>query len=221
MIDIPLPTSMSKLLILFVVAIICVLFLTGMVEVQFHPQKYLDIPAITNNLLSEKTTVEKGRTYAVSVKRKAELFIVQDKEKRLVLSLLYVKTDAERLKDLISRKVTAPTLLPQAELLVSSIDLVRKNAEKAPVEVVASLKTESSKSFAIAQEALSGLQGQYEQFETIHGEFTRLTQSLESQIGQLGLDTKQPEPNQANNTPDESNEPAESTPEASPIPLKF
>jgi len=217
---------MSKLLILFVTAIVCVLFLTGMVEVKFHPQKYVDIPALTNNIISEKTTLEKGRAYTIAIKRKAELFIVQDKEKRLVLSLLYVKTDAQRLKDLIAKKVTAPALLPQAELLVSSIDLVRKNAEKAPVAVVASLKVESSKSFTIAQEALSGLQGQYEEFETIHGEFTRLTESLESQIGQLGLETNDADEESNNEKPansvagttDKNEQPSPTAPD---IQLKF
>lgn len=211
---------MSKLLIFFLAAVLAVLILTGIVEIKFHPQEYVNIPALTNNILNEKTTLEKARTYTISLKRKAELFIVQDKEKRLVLSLLYVKTDAERLKDMIDKKVTAPALLPQAELLVSSIDLVRKNAEKAPVEVVASLKAESSKSFAIAQEALSGLQGQYEQFETIHSEFTRLTQSLESQIGQLGLNTD----NQAANqdiAPDPSATAVQPAPSPDNIPLKF
>ena len=211
---------MSKLLIFFMAAILAVLILTGIVEIKFHPQEYVNIPALTNNILNEKTTLEKARTYTVAIKRKAELFIVQDKEKRLVLSLLYVKTDAERLKDLIDKKVSAPALLPQAELLVSSIDLVRKNAEKAPVEVVASLKAESSKSFAIAKEALSGLQGQYEQFETIHSEFTRLTQSLESQIGQLGLNTNEQEANQ-NVSPDPNPDETQPTPSANTIPLKF
>ena len=214
---------MSKIFLLFIAALVSVLFLTGIVEVQFHPQKYVDIPEIANNIISEKTTLEKGRTYTVSIKRKAELFIVQDKEKKLVLSLLDVKTDAERLKELINREVTAPALLPQAELLVSSIDLVRKNAEKAPVEVVASLKEESSKSFSIAQEALSGLQGQYEQFATIHAEFTRLTESLESQIGQLGLNANQPasdQPETVAGAVDEADAGTQTAP-TNTIPLKF
>lgn len=180
--------NMSKLLILFMVALVSVLLLTGIVEVKVQPQKYIDIPDIASSVVKEKTTVEKGRTYLVGVKRKIELFVIQDKEKRLVLSLLYVKTDAERLKELIAKQVTAPALLPQAELLISSIDLVRKNAEKAPVEVVAGMKAESTKSFTLAQEALGGLQMQYEQFEVIHKEFNRLTTSLEDQIGQLGLE---------------------------------
>lgn len=179
---------MSKLLILFIAAFVSVLLLTGIVEVKFQPQKYIDVPEIANSLIKEKTSVEKGRAYVVGAKRKVELFVIQDKEKRLVLSLLYVKTDAERLKELINKKITAPALLPQAELLVNSIDLVRKNAEKAPVEVVADMKVESTKSFTLAKEALGNLQEQYEQFEVIHDEFNRLTKSLEDQIGQLGLE---------------------------------
>jgi len=214
---------MSKLLLLFIAAFIAVLLLTGIVEVKFQPQKYIDIPGIASTVIKEKTTVEKGRAYLVNVKRKAELFIVQDKEKRLVLSLLYVKTDAERLKELISKNISAPALLPQAELLVTSIDLVRKNAEKAPVEVVADMKNESTKSFTLAQQALSGLQDQYEQFEEIHSEFTRLTESLEDQIGQLGLESTESDVAGVKANEDDSNS-SENNEDSSPdksIPLKF
>jgi|GEM_PF-6176437 hypothetical protein len=182
---------MSKILMLFIAAFVSVLLLTGIVELKFQPQKYVDVPEIASSLIKEKTSIEKGRAYAVGAKRKVELFVIQDKEKRLVLSLLYVKTDAQRLKELIEKEITAPALLPQAEMLVKSIDLVRTNAEKAPVEVVADMKVESTKSFTLAQEALGNLQEQYEEFEVIHTEFNRLTKSLEDQIGQLGLDVKE------------------------------
>jgi len=179
---------MSKMLIFFIAAFVGVLLLTGIVEIRFSPEKYVDIPNLTNKVFKEKTTFEKGRAKIVSWKRKAELFVIQSKEKRLVLSLLYVKKDAARLNELIAKEVTASTLLPQAEQLIDSIDLVRTNAEKAPVEVVAGMKDESTESFLIAQEALGSLQQQYTQLEEIHGEFDRLTTSLEDQIGQLGLE---------------------------------
>jgi hypothetical protein len=216
---------MSKLMLLFIAAFIAVLLLTGILEIKFQPQKYIDIPNIANSVVKEKTTVEKGRAYMVGVKRKVELFVIQDKEKRLVLSLLYVKTDAERLKELIEKQTTAPALLPQAELLVNSIDLVRKNAEKAPVEVVADMKSESAKSFTLAQEALGSLQDQYEQFEKIHSEFNRLTKSLEDQIGQLGLEDS-PSQEDVAGTQDEktnasSEDDATKTQKDATIPLKF
>ena len=211
--------DMSKLLLLFIAAFVAVLLLTGIVEVKFQPQKYVDVPGLANSVIKEKTTIEKGRSYLISAKRKTELFIVQDKEKRLVLSLLYVKTDAERLQELINKEVSAPALLPQAELLVKSIDLVRKNAEKAPVEVVADMKAESAKSFTIAQEALSGLQDQYEQFEVIHKEFSRLTTSLEDQIGQLGLESN--ESDVAGTNDKELSETDDKSTDEKSIPLKF
>ena len=209
--------SMSKLLVFFIVAFVAVLLLTGIIEVKVQPQKYIDIPSIANSVVKEKTTVEKGRAYMVGAKRKVELFVIRDKEKRLVLSLLYVKTDAARLKELIAKQVTAPALLPQAELLVNSIDLVRKNAEKAPVSVVAGMKAESTKSFALAQEALGGLQEQYEQFEIIREEFTRLTESLEKQIGELNIEA---DDNKEEENSEETNQSSEE-PEKSKIPLKF
>jgi len=179
---------MSKLWFVLLVAVIAGFIWSGIVEININkPTQYTDFSGATNTIVKEKATYEKGRTYTVGLKRKAESLVVRNKEKRLVLSLLYVRTDAARLQKLIDNGSSPATLLPQAQLLISSIEQVRTNAEKAPVKVVARMKKDSAQTFTAAQQALGGLQEQREEFDTIHDEFSRLTGSLEQQIGELDL----------------------------------
>ncbi len=181
---------MSKFWFITLVLLIVGLVYTGVLEVKLNTGQVSNISSlssVTNNLVKEKTTFEKGRSYVVGLKRKGEFLVVRDKEKRLVLSNLYVKTDARRLEDLIAAKTTPAGLLPQAELLISSLDLVRNTAQKASVEVVAGMKSESSSAFSAAQLALGKLQNENQEYGRIQSEFTRLTNALEEQIGDLGL----------------------------------
>ena len=84
-------------------------------------------------------------------------------------------------------------------------------AEETPVEVVASLRKESAKSFQSAKQALGQLQELHDEYANIQEEFARLTQSLEKQIGDLNLEESNQE--SVAGTKDE--------PETSKIPLKF
>lgn len=196
---------MSKALILLLIAILGGLIYFGVIEIRFHkPTDVGSVSGAANTIIKEKTTLEKGRAYLISLKRRGELLFIRDKEKRLVLALLYVKNDASRLQELMAAGTSPESLLPQAELLVSSLNRVRTAAEKAPVEVVASMKQESAAAFAAAQRALSNLREENEEYETIRDEFNRLTVSLEEQIGALGL------PGEAESKNDST--PAEDTP---------
>lgn len=186
---------MSKFWVFLVVIGIGALIWTGILEVNFNfsPGEVSDVPGVANTIVKEKTTYEKGRAYVIGLKRRGELFVVRNREKRLVLALLYVKNDSARLEELIDSGTSAEGLLPQTELLISSLNQVRTNAQKAPVEVVASLKKESAAAFSDAQYSLGRLQEQHQDYEKIQDEFERLTRALERQIGELGLEERSEE----------------------------
>lgn len=170
---------MSKLLLVLAVGVISVLIMTDVVEVSFHADKYKNIPALAGSLIKDKATIERGRAAVVGAKRRVELFMTQDKEKRLALALLYVKADAKRLKELTQGDLNVAVILPPARLLVASIDRVRSISEEAPADVVAKMKRNSEESFSLAREALSGLQSQHEQFEELYKDFSRLSATLD------------------------------------------
>jgi len=206
---------MSKFGWLVIILIIGGLIISGIVEVRINKEKLFSLPDITSSVVREKASYEQGRAYAVGLKRRAEQLVVQNKEKRLVLALLYVKSDAARLQELIDKNQDsqkATILLPQSELLIASIGLVRRTAEKAPTSVVADLKQESEESFTQAKEALQNLQALHEEYEEIGEEFDRLNKSLADQINELNLEQ---------GTPDQSSEEAPAEEEEEEIPLKF
>jgi hypothetical protein len=189
----------------------------GVLEVKVHPDKIAGLSKNTLNLFKDKSIVEKGRAFFVKLKRRGEQFIIRDKEKRLELALLYVEKDSKRLNNLIKEEKDPAYLLPSSQALIESLNLVRSTAEDAPVDVVASLKTKSQDAFSSAQETLGELKDIHEQYEAIQEEFTRLTESLEKQIG--GLNLKEDEGDSTKE--EEKNEQTSESSEESKIPLKF
>lgn len=203
-----------KIFSLLIIAALVALTIGGVLEIKVHPEKVSGIPGKISSLVKDKSTLEKGIVYATGLKRRGEQFIIQDKEKRLELALLYVSTDAARLRELLNKPANSPeTFLPRAELLIASLEQVRMRAEETPVEVVASLRKESAKSFQSARQALGQLQELHDEYANIQKEFVRLTESLEKQIGNLNPEEQSEEKESVAGTKDE--------PEASKIPLKF
>ncbi|MFH1353712.1 MAG: hypothetical protein ABIH36_00300 [bacterium] len=201
-----------KIVSIFVGLAIIAAVIGDVIEVKINPENFSSIPDKASSLFKDKSALEKGRTYAVRLKRKGEQFVIQDKEKRLEISLLYVSNDATRLRELLNDPKSKPeTFLPQAELLIDSLEQVRTRAEEAPVEVVASLKQKSEESFKLAQQTLGQLQELHKEYDNVQREFVRLTESLEKQIGDLKLEEEE----SVAGTKDESE------PEVSKIPLKF
>ncbi len=206
---------LNKIYIILVIGAIVALIFGGVVEVKVHPDKIAGLSKNTLNIFKDQSVVEKGRAIFIKFKRRGEQFIIRDKEKRLELALLYVEKDAERLNDLIKEDKDASYFLPASQALIESLNLVRSTAEDAPVDVVASLKTKSQDAFSSAQETLGELKDIHGQYEAIQNEFTRLTESLEKQIGNLELEEKE------DNKEEENNEEPSKEPEKSAIPLKF
>ena len=209
---------LNKVYIILIIGAIVALIVGGVLEVKVHPDKIAGLSGNTMKIFKDQSILEKSRAIFIEFKRRGEQFIIRDKEKRLELALLYVEKDAERLNDLIKENKDAAHLLPASETLINSLNLVRSTAEDAPVEVVASLKTKSQDAFSSAQETLGELKDIHEQYDAIQNEFTRLTESLEKQIGQL--DIKEDEDNKEEENSEEPKESSEE-PEKSTIPLKF
>lgn len=203
---------LNKIYIILIIGAIAALIFSGVLEVKIHPDKIAGLSKNTLKFSKDQSVLEKGRAFFIKLKRRGEQFIIRDKEKRLELALLYVEKDAERLNDLIKEDKDAAYLLPASQALIESLNLVRSTAEDAPVDVVASLKTKSQDAFSSAQETLGELKDIHEQYEAIQTEFTRLTESLEKQIGDLDLEE--------DDNKEKENESSEE-PEKSKIPLKF
>ncbi len=177
---------MGKLFTFVLAVIVVALVATNVVEVKFHPEKYTTLLALAKLPGGDRLTMEKGKAAIVTLKRWVELSLIRDDERRLVVTLLYVKDDAQRLKDLTEQGWEAAELSPAVQQLITSIERVRSTAEKTPAEIVAKQKAESEQSFAVAQQALAALQSKYKQYSEQYNDFVGLTKSLEQQVGRLG-----------------------------------
>ncbi len=212
-----------KIFIFLLLTAVIGLMLTGVIEIKINTAKLASLPATLASFSKNKSALEQGRALLVNLKRKGEQMIITDKAKKLQLALIYVEKDAARLRELASKENNPAVLVPQADSLIKSIELVRNRSEEAPVQSVAELKTESATAFQDALLALGMLKDLHEDYKEIQQEFSRLTKALEQHLGDLELtaDDKNEE-NVADAQTDEQ-KPAE-TPSASPeeeIPLKF
>lgn len=204
---------MSKITYLLLLAGVAALLYGGVLEVKVHPGRLGELPAKLAALAKNKAAVEQGKVLVTQLKRRGEKLLIQDKKKRLELAVLYVQQDAKHLQELAARPSEDPAkLLPQAKLLMSSIDAVRVMAQDAPAEAISTLKQPSIEAFQAAQHALASLKDLHTEYQALRDEFARLTGVLEEHIGKLDLPDKQGAT--AGATADKSKEQNE-------IPLKF
>jgi hypothetical protein len=180
---------MSKIFLLLVIAAGAILIMNGVVEVSFHPDRLSSVSTSLTDVTKGGFAPERGKILLLRTNRSLQHLFIHDREKRLELAVANVSQDADRLSETIDKGVTdANVLMPQAEILLNSIEQVRKAAEEAPVDTVASLKQESAESFAKAQQALNKLQALRTEYAAIEEEFKALTTALEGQVGTLGLE---------------------------------
>lgn len=183
---------MSKLTLLMLAAAAAALYLGGVLEIKVHVERLSLLPSRLAALAQNKAAIEQGRMYLTQLKRRGERLLIQDKKKRLELAVLIVQQDADRLQELALGNAADPAkLLPQAKLLLSSIDAVRVSAQDAPVTAVASLKQPSLKAFQAAHEALGSLKDLHREYQGMQAEFERLTGVLEEHIGKLEFRDKE------------------------------
>lgn len=206
---------MSKLLLLIVAAGLVLSSISGVVEIKIHPDRITQIPAALTTATKDKAFIEKGKIQFIVLKRWGEQFVIRDTTKQLELAVVYVKEDAKRLETLLTAYGDNPEyVVPQAELLLTSIKRVRTQAQEASVKVVADLKDESREAFTLADKAYSHMSKLRDEYSAIQKEFAQLTASLEEQIGKLTVTSEEEEAVAGTKDQDDQLQSSE-------IPLKF
>lgn len=207
---------MSKLTLLVAVAIAAGLF-GGVLEVKVRPEKLSALPGALLNLAQSDSLYEKGRHWAVSLKRAGEFFIIKDEKQQLELAIGYINADAERLNTLIENDKSAEHIMPQAELLTLSIERAGDLAAKAHVDNLAAFQQDTKKAFNNAALTVHRLQEMHASYQALEEKFAGIVSSLEKQIGTLA-DTSEGE---VAGTKDESAPDASASPTIPAIQLNF
>lgn len=201
---------MIKFVFYLVVIAVVILVMTGMIEITLHTDRLGQVPGKIQQFVTQPGTWEKARVLFARGKRAIEQMMAKDPQRKLELTLLYVKEDAGRLNDLIEKKPDTPeAIVPQAELLVDSMKALQEKSAKASLETITQLQDKSREAFTAATQALEHLKTVHSAYEAIRERLTSTTKTLEEQIKEFVLPKAStivsPKP----------------TPSPTPIPLRF
>lgn len=178
--------SIVKILIFLLVVAIGLGILGGVIEVKYNQE---ELAAVLPNMIGAVTdagTYESVRARGVGYKRQAEQWLVKDVDQKLQLAFQYVVQDTERLNEVLEKKSESPeAVLPQAELLIKSIDRIGDLLVEAPAATVASAQKNTAVMLGDARGALSHLQDLEQNNPDSASSFAQVNSVLEWHIGEF------------------------------------
>jgi len=205
-----------------ILGIVAALVVGGVLEITVHPEAAASLPQQITGLVGGASGAESTRAWLTGVKRKGEQWIIQDDSQKLSIATGYIASDADRLLGLMQDKpADASTVLPQAELLLKSIEQARDVIETAEVGAIAEAREDAHSALVAASQALDRLKELEAEQEALHERFNRTTSALTERIGVLDSpdDKEQEEVNEEDRSPVKEEEAEEG--EAASIPLEF
>jgi len=180
---------MFRLLKYGVIIAIVVLVLGGVLEIDLHTDRLKDVPSQITQVSRSRTSLEYVRSWAVQTKRSTELWIIRDDDQELALAIDYIVNDSTRLVAMAEDDVRDPgILLPQAELLVGSIDQASEVIAQASVSSVADAQEDARDALDSAALALIELQQIEAEQEADYENFKDTTEALAKHINAIELD---------------------------------
>ena len=180
---------MKRLLQITGILAIAALLIGGVLEVRIHPDRLAQVPARVTAIVTDKATQESMKVRFTNIKRSAEQWIIKDDAKKMELAIAYINTDATKTSQLISEQQGNPaTVVPQAELLVASIERAAELAGSIPADQLAEASSDTKNAFQNAQAALTELQQTQAEYEALQQRFATVTDELQQHIGQLSTE---------------------------------
>jgi hypothetical protein len=105
------------------------LFLSGVIEVQIHPDKLSSLPSTVIGRTSGNNAVfDQLRKATTTAKRKGELFFAGNELRKLELTLGYIEEDAIVLQQAIAEGEMPSTVIARAGMLLANIQEAREIA---------------------------------------------------------------------------------------------
>ncbi len=171
---------MSKLTWGILIAGGAFLVMSGVVQVNFNSENLPGTPEISGG-----GTFEKVRSYGVRSKRVGQMFLVDNEKERIDLSLDFVEADANRLDTLLEKAEEASTLVPQAAMLLDSLDRAKELSRAVSPEVLAAAKDRSQEAFSVASKSINNLHVAEAEDALTSERLATLTESLTIEVGGL------------------------------------
>jgi len=162
------------------------LIIGGVLEVQVHPEEISKVPGRVKTFATNPERLGSLKVTFVDLKRSGEQMLTRDDKKKLELTLLYVKQDAEQVNESEEPDEDSPAkALPAAQLLAKSLNRAEAQLESADVETLLAMKEKSQESFSEAEEALSKLQERREKYEEVREQFASTVGTLEKSFDNI------------------------------------
>lgn len=159
---------MSKISLLVGIAALVVLYLSGVVQVELNPGRLSAVPGTVSNLVSDAGLITSVKNKVISLKRQGELYFADNPKKRLELAMGYAETDSGRLQASLESNEGPQVLVPDAELLATSIEQMKEYAGELSEEDLVAIQDKSRQIASTAGstlEQLKEVQRDYAEFE--------------------------------------------------------
>lgn len=181
---------MSRFILFVLVVGIAALMVTGVLQVSFDADSLGEAPTRLLTMVTSRRAIEDVRASTVRTKRSAEQWAIKDSEHRLEIAVDYVATDAERLADMAEalEQSDPEALLPQAELLIKSIDRVGDLLSEVPAGVVVSTREDLNNALQGTHASLAVLQQIGEEHAEQREDFAQVSSVLAWHLGELDPD---------------------------------
>ncbi len=163
-----------------------ILIIGGVVEVKVHPDQLSNVPGQVVKIATDKILQQSIKAKLIALKRDSEQWLIKDEDKRIELAIAYIKIDTENLNRLIAENEdNAKIVVPQAELLLSSIERTAKLASSASVDKLPHVSQAAKTTVTLAYETLAELNVVKDESKMLNKRLVQVTQLLEEYIGNI------------------------------------
>lgn len=169
----------------FIITTILVILLvwTGVLEVRVHPEKLGNVSSTLAGVFSHGDILQTLKVQAIKIKREGELWLIKEDNKKVEVVTKYVKKDSDDLGKILEENKDDPKkILPQVELLSSSIKRLRDLEKSVTDETIKAYSGDFADAFSQAQKALDRLKEVQKEQEKLQEKFNEATWLLEDGV---------------------------------------
>lgn len=208
---------MSKITLLVGAGAIAILFLSGVLKVEFQPEMISEVPGTIRGIISDGSLLTSGKNQIISWKRKGELYLADSAMNKMELAMKYTEVDTANLTESLEQRKEPDVIIPNAELLLKSVAQMREFAGQLSDEELVALQDQARLITDNTGTVLAQLQAVQKDYAEYEERLANVTSSLQESLG--GTQQSAGEVAGTKDQEEQSEQPeASPTPE---IPLRF
>lgn len=156
---------MSKILLISVIALAIAGVVTGVFEVKVNTEKFSGVSSSVQQFFADKDFISNMQYYAITWKRKAELAVAGDNDKKFEVQMKHVEADVKALQEAIDASKSPAIVVLKSRLLDESLKNAKEAVEKISDDAIARVRDSWLKVLASANQQLGRLAGVAEEYK--------------------------------------------------------